>query len=196
MPAPPDLIYREFAIDQETHRQVVRFLERHEEWHPWSSGRMAHAGKRKMRYRWGDGGAEAIPPLLLEAGAQALEKLRASMQKHGRTDAVEMLEDFQLDSLVVNRYHRGEGIGAHRDPPRRNPKVIGITLSTEALTQRIMRFRRVGDRSQKHDLTTHARSAYCFWGQCYTDYTHESVGSKRQLGTIYSLTFRPKRVPP
>ena len=196
MPTPPDLIYRRGVIDQETHQKVILYLEAHRDWYPWTRSGAARSSKRKMRYRWGDGGEHAIPPLLLEAGAQALEGMRKASVKFGRTDAVESLEDFQPDSLVVNRYFTGEGIGKHRDPPRRNPKVLGVTLGTCRASSRTMRFRPVQDKSQKYDLQTDARSAYYFWGRCYTDYTHESVPSKRQSGAIYSLTFRPKRIPP
>ena len=184
------------VVDEDTARRAVASLNAHPEWHPWSSGRMARATKRKMRYRWGDGGAHPIPAVLLEAGAQALHNTEAAARQRGHAAAAEGLADFALDSLVVNRYFPGEGIGAHRDPPRQNPKVLGITLGTAQETTRTMRYRKVGDRSHKVDVVTPLRSAYYFWGRSYTDWTHESVPSKRQVGVVYSLTFRPKRVPP
>ena len=152
-----DVVLGRGAVDEDTARRVVAFLNAHPEWHPWSGGRAARATKRKMRYRWGDGGEHAIPPLLLEAGAQALANLQAAARQSGHPGwarAGESLADFQLDSLVVNRYFPGEGIGAHRDPPRQNPKVIGITLGTAQETTRIMRFRKVSDKSHKVDIET------------------------------------------
>ena len=50
--------------------------------------------------------------------------------------------------------------------------------------------------SAVRSFVTPPRSVYYFWGRGYTDWTHESVPSKRQVGVVYSLTFRPKRVPP
>lgn len=194
--SPPDLVVVPGVVDEDTQRRVVAFLNDHKEWHAWSSGRMARATKRKMRYRWGDGGEHAIPPVLLEAGAQALHNTEAAARQRGHAAAAESLADFQLDSLVVNRYFTGEGIGAHRDPPRRNPKVLGLTLGTAQETTRTMRYRKVGDRSHKVDIVTPPRSVYYFWDRGYTDYTHESVPSKRQVGVVYSLTFRPKRIAP
>ena len=194
-----DVVLGRGAVDEDTARRVVAFLNAHPEWHPWSGGRAARATKRKMRYRWGDGGEHAIPPLLLEAGAQALANLQAAARQSGHPGwvaAAESLADFQLDSLVVNRYFPGEGIGAHRDPPRRNPKVLGLTLGTAQETTRTMRFRKVSDKSHKVDIVTPPRSVYYFWDRGYTDWTHESVPSKRQVGVVYSLTFRPKRIAP
>ena len=194
--SPPDLVVVPGVVDEDTQRRVVAFLNDHKEWHPWSGGRAARATKRKMRYRWGDGGEHVIPSVLLEAGAQALHNTEAAARQRGHATATESIADFALDSLVVNRYFPGEGIGAHRDPPRRNPKVLGLTLGTAQETTRTMRFRKVGDRSHKLDIVTPPRSVYYFWDRGYTDYTHESVPSKRQVGVVYSLTFRPKRIAP
>ena len=194
--SPPDLVVVPGVVDEDTARRAVAFLNAHPEWHAWSSGRTARATKRKMRYRWGDGGAHPIPAVLLEAGAQALHNTEAAARQRGHTAAAESLADFALDSLVVNRYFPGEGIGAHRDPPRRNPKVLGLTLGTAQETTRTMRFRKVGDRSHKVDIVTPPRSAYYFWDRGYTDWTHESVPSKRQVGVVFSLSFRPKRIAP
>ena len=79
-------------------------------------GRIARAGRPAPweSNRWRDEDL-AIPPLLLEAGAQALANLQAAARQRGHTAAAESLADFQLDNLVVNRYFKGEGIGAHRD---------------------------------------------------------------------------------
>jgi len=191
-----DVLITPAAVDEETQRRALALLGAHTEWQPWGGSRAARATKRDLRYRWGDGGEHPIPPVLLEAGAQALHNTETAARRRGDTAAVECLVDFALDSLVVNRYFPGEGIGAHRDPPRRNPKVIGITLGTAQETIRTMRFRKLSDKSIKKDLVTPLRSAYFFFDRGYTDWMHESVSSKRQVGVVYSLTFRPKRVPP
>ena len=201
---PPDLVVVPGVVDEDTQRRVVAFLNDHKEWHPWGGARAARAPratKRELRYRWGEGGEHAIPPVLLEAGAQALANLQERARRgvgitHRAAAASESLADFQLDSLVVNRYFKGEGIGAHRDPPRQNPKVLGITLGTAQETTRTMRFRELKNKSNKVDVVTPPRSAYYFWDRGYTDWTHESVPSKRQVGVVYSLTFRPKRIAP
>ena len=193
---PPDFLVVPGVVDEDTQRRVVAFLNDHKEWHPWGGSRAARATKRDLRYRWGEGGEHAIPPVLLEAGAQALHNLQTAARQRGHAAATESLADFALDSLVVNRYFPGEGIGAHRDPPRRNPKVLGLTLGTAQETTRTMRYRKVGDKSHKVDIVTPPRSVYYFWDRGYTDYTHESVPSKRQVGVVFSLTFRPKRIAP
>jgi hypothetical protein len=59
-----------------------------------------------------------------------------------------------------------------------------------------MRFRAAANKSNKRDLVTPPRSAYFFFDRGYTAWTHESVASKRQVGVVYSLTFRPKRIAP
>ena len=191
-----DILITPAAVDEETQRQALAFLGVHKEWHPWGGSRAARATKRDLRYRWGDGGTEPIPAVLLEAGAQALANTEAAARRRGDTAVVECVADFQPDSLVVNRYYPGEGIGAHRDPPRLNPKVLGITLGTAQETTRTMRFRELKNKSNKKDLVTPPRSAYFFFDRGYREWTHESVPSKRQVGVVYSLTFRPKRVPP
>ena len=193
---PPDLVVVPGVVDEDTQRRVLAFLNAHKEWHPWGGARAARATKRDLRYRWGEGGEHAIPPVLLEAGAQALHNLQTAARQRGHAAATESLADFQLDSLVVNRYFKGEGIGAHRDPPRQNPKVLGLTLGTAQETTRTMRFRELKNKSNKVDIVTPPRSVYYFWGRGYTDFTHESVASKRQVGVVYSLTFRPKRIAP
>ena len=108
--------------------------------------------------------------------------------------AAESLADFQLDSLVVNRYFQGEGIGAHRDPPRQNPKVIGITLGTAQETTRTVRARKVSDKSHKVDIET-PPLVYYFWDRGYTDWTHENVASKRQVSVVYCSPSAEARAP-
>ena len=191
-----DILITPAAVDEDTQRQALAFLGAHEQWLPWGGSRAARTTKRDLRYRWGDGGTEPIPQVLLEAGAQALANTEAAARRRGDTAVLDCVADFALDSLVVNRYFKGEGIGAHRDPPRQNPKVLGITLGTAQETTRTMRFRELKNKSNKKDLVTPPRSAYFFYDRGYTDWTHESVASKRQVGVVYSLSFRPKRVPP
>ena len=133
---------------------------------PVERRRAARATKRKMRYRWGDGGEHAIP-LAAARGGRAGARQPAGGGAPERPPRVgqagESLADFQLDSLVVNRYFPGEGIGAHRDPPRQNPKVIGITQRHGAGDDAHHALRKVSDKSHKVDIERASRSAYHFW---------------------------------
>jgi hypothetical protein len=47
-----------------------------------------------------------------------------------------------------------------------------------------------GNKKQIHDVETRANSVYVFFGEAYYEWKHESVGSMKQKGTVYSLTFR------
>ena len=97
---------------------------------------------------------------------------------------------FSLDTLVVNHYLPGEQVRPHKDPPRWEPLVLGVTLCEALDAVSTMQFA-VGD--DKHRIVTPHRSAYVFYGRAYTDATHARLPSKQQHGAVWSLTFRAIR---
>jgi len=122
---------------------------------------------------------ETIPHQLLAAGQLVGDLI----------SIVHPLPSNLLETLTVQRYKVGEGLGKHRDPPRHNPFVLGITLCVKKDDTRKIVFRHIQNKT-KHELVTGDGNVYTFCGDAYTDWTHESAKSKKQKDTIYSLTFR------
>lgn len=184
----PDTAYISDCVTVESEARAVSFLQEVSEdrWGGQSgpNKNSLYATKTKQRFHYSY--PAKIPEELLAIGREALAAVRSK--------GVPAPEEFGLDTVVINRYSPGQKCGSHRDNPRKDPFVLGVTLGSRPETSRKMRFRKVSNHLIRHDIQTAARSAYCFWGKAYTDWKHESVASKRQVGIVYSLTFRSKRL--
>ena len=136
-------------------------------------------------YGEADAWGRRVPPELLLLGHEAVEAARLKVP-----DAP--WNDFQIDTLVLNRYPRNKGVGYHRDPPKWVPLVIGVTLYDDPYGPlSVMQFQ-VGGQKEVGVTTSH-RSAYVFHGRAYTDAMHSrKPGVARQKGNVYSFTFRSK----
>lgn len=124
-----------------------------------------------------------VPPELLLLGHEAVEAARRKVP-----DAP--WKDFQIDTLVLNRYVKKKGVRYHKDPPKWVPLVIGVTLYDDPDGPvSVMQFdNRV---HEVVNITTPHRSAYVFHGRAYTDAMHaRKPCAARQTGFVYSLTFR------
>lgn len=133
-----------------------------------------------------DAWATRVPPELLSLGEEAMERARTVVPGAP-------WEDFQIDTLVLNRYPAGKGVAKHKDPEQWVPLVLGVTLYEDAYNSPVnaMEFADERDKRHKRLVPTPHRSAYVFHGQAYTDATHaRKPCSKRQKGNVYSLTFR------
>ena len=152
--------------------------------------------RRLSRLRYGRRGADfeggfrgpvrepEMPPELRQLGEEALEEAKRAVP-----DAP--WSAFSIDTLVVNRYHPGEAVAKHQDPPRWSPCVLGVTLCEDPSgPPSVMQF---SEGAARLPVPTPHRSAYVFHGKAYTDAKHERRGSKRQRGTVWSLTYRAHR---
>ena len=177
------------AVSSETTYAALAFLM---SLSPDAFTKVAPSSKRKSRLRYGGFPGSArrlftgpasgttIPARLKAVGEEALEAARLAVP-----DAP--WDAFSLDTLVVNHYLPGEQVRPHKDPPRWEPLVLGVTLCEVRDAVSVMQFA-VGD--DKHRIVTPHRSAYVFHGRAYTDATHARLPSKRQRGAVWSLTFR------
>ena len=175
------------AVSSETTYAALAFLM---SLSPTAFTKVAPSSKRKSRLRYGRGklfsgpmSGTTIPARLKAVGEEALEAARLAVP-----DAP--WDAFSLDTLVVNHYLPGEQVRPHKDPPRWEPLVLGVTLCEALDAVSTMQFA-VGD--DKHRIVTPHRSAYVFYGRAYTDATHARLPSKQQHGAVWSLTFRATR---
>lgn len=134
-----------------------------------------------------------VPDLFQEIGMRAVEAIQKIQGRH-TDDLNKFYTESILNNMILNLYDPGDSIAPHQDPPRQNPAVLGITFCENADTSRTMRFTKVDDKSRKHPIITHDGSVYLFWGDAYSHWKHESMGSKRQKGRVLSATFRAQRV--
>ena len=72
-----------------------------------------------------DAWATRVPPELLSLGEEAVERARAVVPGAP-------WDDFQIDTLVLNRYPAGKGVAKHKDPEQWVPLVLGVTLYEDA----------------------------------------------------------------
>ena len=135
----------------------------------------------------------AVPDVFHEIGLRAIEAIRERAPAQHKEAVKKHYTELVLDNLILNLYDPGDSIAAHQDPPRDNPAILGITFCENPSTVRTMRFTKVSDKKKKHPIITHDCSAYCFWGDAYTDWKHESMKNSKQTGRILSCTFRAKR---
>lgn len=104
------------------------------------------------------------------------------------------LAGMTMETLTVQRYRPGEGLGAHRDPARPDPLVVGVTLCADTNYLRTLRFRPVNG-AGFFDVPTPSGSVYTFHGDAYNEWKHESVPSQKQRSNVYSLTYREQAPP-
>lgn len=123
-----------------------------------------------------------VPPELMVLGQEAVEAARSKTP-----DAP--WDKFAIDTLVLNRYHKGKGVSAHRDPSKWVPLVVGVTLYDDPFGPlSAMRF---AEGRESLIVPTPHGSAYVFHGRAYTKATHaRKKCAARQKGNVYSLTFR------
>ena len=175
------------AVDEESARTALRWIRAlpDQAWKPVNlRSRDCSRIKFSARSFYGESDAWAtrVPPELLALGEEAKQQMRTIMP-----DAP--WNDFEIDTLVLNRYPAGKGVGKHTDPPKWVPLVLGVTLCDDRFSPvSVMEFRNQRD---VRLLPTPHRSAYVFHGKAYTDATHaRKPCSKKQRGHVYSLTFR------
>ena len=136
-------------------------------------------------YGESDAWARQVPPELLRLGEEAVEAARLKMP-------TAPWNDFQIDTLVLNRYPKNKGVGFHTDPPKWVPLVVGVTLYDDPYGPLSSMQFRVGGQKEVN-LTTPHRSAYVFHSRAYTNLNHSrKPGATRQKGFVYSFTFRSK----
>ena len=142
----------------------------------------------KNRVGFGRPQQPPVPPLLKQLGNEAWESAVRSLPDFPDWDL------FSPDTVVVNRYDPGKGVGFHKDPPRQNAFIMGITLYEHPIECPTSKMKFKCDASgEVHVVPTPHRSAYLVTGPAYHAAKHSRAASKRQLGRIYSVTFRAKR---
>jgi alkylated DNA repair dioxygenase AlkB len=183
---PDNILYLANALTENLETEAISVLENLVGWRPIAGKR--YKGTKEQRLGYGRKHQEKIPEVLIKL---ATESLKILLESHPELfENNEVFKNFSPETLVINRYNIGEKCGAHHDPPRENPLVIGITIQNS----RTMRWRKDTNKSVKYDILTEPRSVYCFWGDAFNCWTHESVASKKQKGVVFSLTFRKERV--
>ena len=89
--------------------------------------------------------------------------------------------------VVANKYSPGQGCRQHQDGPR-NKRVWAVNIGLPGSTRK-MRF--ICKKTRKrHELLLASGDVYVFHKAAYAECTHGSVANAKQLGTIYSATFR------
>ena len=197
MTRPRDLVYIPAVIPRELSEQAFQYINSSDlAWYGPRS-RTGAVKQKKMRASFGRHEYEpAVPEVFREIGLRAIQAIedKARFQHEAWGDKERALYSERiLNTLILNLYEPGDSIAAHCDPPRKDAAVLGITFCEVPSTARKMRFRFRKDKKRKHDVLTADRSAYLFFGDAYSEWTHESVGSKLQKGRILSATFRAVR---
>lgn len=129
-----------------------------------------------------------MPPNFIALGKEAIEAARTVFPAG-------MLDDFTIDTVVVNRYAKKRGVGPHHDPVEMwKPIVLGVTLY-EDIYGRVSFMQFASDNLiERFDIPTPHRSVYVFYGAAYTNATHSrKQGKSDQKGMIYSFTFRSEK---
>ena len=178
----------EDSVSPETAALAIEFLKR-VEGPGWSRTRLSRGGRfKKNRLGYGRPDQPPVPPILKRLGNEAFE------------NALKKLPDFpnwnlfSVDTVVVNRYAPGEGVGYHKDPPRKNAFVVGVTLYDDPSSPHsLMRFLE-DEGGAIHDVPTPHRSSYVFTGPAYHAAKHCRWKTKKQRGTVWSITLRAARV--
>lgn len=177
------------AVGPESATSALRWIKGlpDEAWKPVDPRRSKDRSRIKFTARFfhaaSDAWATRVPPELLALGEEAMEEVRAVVPGAP-------WDDFQIDTLVLNRYPAGKGVHAHKDPEQWVPLVLGVTLYEDAFNSPVNKMEFAHGRDKWIVPTPH-RSAYVFHGQAYTNATHaRKPCSKKQRGHVYSLTFR------
>ena len=180
------------AVSEDAARGALRWIRKlpNEAWKPVDPRRSKDCSRIKFTARFfhaaSDAWATRVPPELLSLGEEAMERARTVVPGAP-------WNDFQIDTLVLNRYPAGKGVHKHKDPEQWVPLVLGVTLYDDPFNSPVnaMEFAHVVHGRDKRVVPTPHRSAYVFHGKAYTDATHaRKPCSKRQRGNVYSLTFR------
>ena len=164
-----DLKLIPLAVSDETTRAALKWVRKLPD-KAWAAVNARSKDRSRIKFSahhfYGEAGAwgRRVPPELLLLGHEAVEAARRKVP-----DAP--WNDFQIDTLVLNRYPKNKGVGYHRDPPKWVPLVIGVTLYDDPYGPlSIMQF---DNRVHKvMDITTPHRSAYVFHGRAYTEAMH------------------------
>lgn len=129
-----------------------------------------------------------VPPILKQLGNEAWDNALKTEPDFPNWDL------FSPDTIVVNRYDPGQGVGFHKDPPRQNAFIMGVTLyeSEDVCPMSNMKFKH-DDGGKVTVVPTPHRSAYLVTGAAYHAAKHSRAASKRQVGRVYSVTFRAER---
>jgi len=182
---PENILYIPEAITSELEKEALLYCNNITNYKPISGKRFK--GIKNMRTGFGRNHQEKIPNVFNDIITQALTTLKTKNLElfSNHTE----FSNFHPETLVLNKYDIGDKCGAHHDPPRAEPLVIGITIGNS----RKMRWRKDTNILTKYDIVTEPRSLYAFWGDAFNSWTHESVASKKQKGVVYSLSFRKKR---
>ena len=124
-----------------------------------------------------------VPPELMVLGEESVEAARSRAP-----DAP--WENFEIDTLVLNRYPAKKGVAAHTDPETWVPLVVGVTLYDDPEGGVVSAMRFTHERDALTMPTPHC-SAYVFHSRAYTEAKHarKPCGSKLK-GHVYSFTFR------
>ena len=182
---PENILYIPEVITPELEEQALIYCNTITNLRPISGKRFK--GTKDMRTGFGREHQEKIPDVFNNLISEALSKLN-NKNPELFINHIEF-SNFNPETLVLNKYEIGDKCGAHHDPPREQPLVIGITIGNT----RKMRWRKDTNKLIKYDIVTEPRSLYAFWGDAFNSWTHESVASKKQKGVVYSLSFRKNR---
>jgi hypothetical protein len=177
------------AVSHESARIALAWIKKLPD-HAWSAvveGRSKDRSRIKFSAQRFFGRAPSwdtrVPPELLVLGEEAVEAARSRAP-----DAP--WENFEIDTLVLNRYRAKKGVAAHKDPETWVPLVVGVTLydNPEGGVVSAMKFTH---QRNAHTMPTPHRSAYVFHSRAYTEAEHarKPCGSRLQ-GHAYSFTFR------
>ena len=192
---PRDVMYVPNVIPRELSVRAFEYIDSNDT--TWYSprSRSGRCKAKKMRASFGRHDSEpGVPDVFHEIGMRTIQAIRGRAPAQHKGAIEKHYTELVLDNMILNVYDPGDSIAAHRDPPRQDPAILGVTFCENANTIRTMRFSNVSDKKKKHPIVTHDCSAYLFWGDAYTDWKHESVKNTRQTGRILSATFRAKRV--
>ena len=182
---PINIFYISNVITPELEEQALIYSNSITNLRPISGKRFK--GTKDMRKSFGKEHQEKIPEVFINLISNAISTLKNKNPE--LFNNYQEFRNFNPETLVFNKYEVGDKCGAHHDPPREEPLVIGITIGNT----RKMRWRKDSNKLIKYDIVTEPRSLYAFWGDAFNSWTHESVASKKQIGVVYSLSFRNKR---
>ena len=187
---PTGIFYRDDVIDDVKGDKLVYFLEKiqEEKWQPNNRGRFP--GKIRLRIGYGRDHEENMPIELDGIVEDILDSIKSSIS----IEEMKIFDPFKSRKtrVTINRYKPGMKLPAHKDFQEYDDAVvIGLTLCVNRDSTRRMRFS-LNENGQKntHDILTRSLSAYFFFKDAYYEWKHESLGSKKQKGIIYSLSFR------
>jgi alkylated DNA repair dioxygenase AlkB len=165
---------------------LLDWLDVNDRWETQRAGTFESKNRRRDAY--GREGSDPVPTPVAAVGALILRRLRSLLAVDSRR---EMFTDDLLQTVTIMKYVPGDGLGKHKDTPRVNPFVLGVTICRDSEATRTMRWR--DSAKQKYDMVTPAGSAYYFFGDAFDNWTHESLPSRKHKCVMYSLTFRRKR---